>query len=137
MRRTRRKSLDLLLKEINDPHVQENFHRLQRFIRCLFTDGILDPPPEIAAASVTNIITPVVSNPGDIVQSSATIPAGQTLVVDEYASNLFDCLDYSVSIKSETGNGVKCLKLFVVNDDGVLEEQVYACLLYTSDAADE
>lgn|GEM_PF-5704974 len=127
MARTRRKRLDLLLKEITDPYVQENFHRLERYIRCLITEGILDPTPPAAPPTVnTTVITPVVTNPGDTVQSSVTIPAGQTLVVDEVASNSFDCLEYSVSLKYETGSGVKCLKLFAVNDDGVLEEQVFA-----------
>lgn len=113
--------LDLLLKEINDPYVQENFRRLK-----LFLDA-----QELSASggsggsggSSTTII-----NTGTSIweEYNKALPPSVTTIVDTFTLASFKQCEYIVNFKDSASNKEKGLKLSVIKDDGSLKESIYA-----------
>lgn len=112
-------SLDLLLKEINDPYVQENFYRLKLYLQRLQTGG----------TGGTTIINQ--GGGGNAVDSvwekiNKTAPAGSTIVADSNSLSSFRQLEYIINYRNTVTLREKGLKVTVVKDDTVINEQVYA-----------
>jgi hypothetical protein len=65
------KRLDLLIREVEDPHAQENFYRLKNILGDLATNGSIGPtgpqgPPGVAGPSPTTVPKLVVTFDTDI-----------------------------------------------------------------------
>jgi hypothetical protein len=109
--------LDLLLKEIDDLYVQENFRRLKLF---LDTNGVLDPG---TGGGDTNIN---ITNEGLWEEYRRTLPPSSTTIVDTFAMSSFQACEYIVNYEDTTSNKKRGLKLSVIKDDGSLKETVYS-----------
>jgi len=109
-------SLDLLLKEIEDRYVQENFYRLKLYLERLDTGG-------------TTII-----NQGGSGSTGVSVwdkieriaPASSSIIADTLALSSFNQVEYIINYKQVTTKREKGLKVTVVKDDSLIKEQVYA-----------
>jgi len=113
---TRRDRLVLLLKEIDDKFVQENFWRLKLYLEQL----------ETGAGGATTNITNITQADSPWEQVTTMVPASTTQVVDTLALSSFGCLNYVVCMKETGGTKTKMFKLDVRNADTVMNDQVYA-----------
>lgn len=73
------KRLDLLIREVEDPHAQENFYRLKNYIDNLQTSGVVGPagpqgPPGASGTPGTSLV--VTKTAGE------TISAGKAVYLD-------------------------------------------------------
>ena len=109
-------SLDLLLKEIKDPHAQENWYRLKLWLDRLETG-----------------ITTIIQGGGGSVADEAvwekfnrSVPASTTYIADSLALSSFNSLEYIINYKHSVTSKEKSLKMTVVKDDTVLNDSVYA-----------
>lgn len=110
--------LDLLLKEIDDVYVQENFRRLKLFLEAqeLSSSGG-------SSGGVTTIVTGTASLWEEF---NRTITPGSTVIVDTFTMLSFKQVEYIVNFKDTTSSKEKSLKLSVIKDDGSLKDTVYA-----------
>lgn len=110
--------LDLLLKEINDPYVQENFYRLKLYLEQL----------SVGNTTIVEVGGSSGSGTGFSVweKDNVTLPAGITTVVDTIPLASFRQLQYEINYLNTVTNRRKGFKMTVVNDDSTIEEQVYA-----------
>lgn len=115
---TNNTKLDLLLKEIQDPYVQENFYRLKLYIDKLIDDG------QIGVSSGDTIVNQNITATSEWERDVDTIPAGGTLVVDKISLNDFSRIKYLMSFKDASTNSTKGFDLNVQNNNGVLTESV-------------
>jgi hypothetical protein len=113
--------LDLLLKEIEDEYVQENFYRLKLFIDQLIVDGSLggsgagpQGPPGAAGP------------PGDsfFEKTEDIINSGNTNTIDTDLKTSFTRIKYFITAKGLTSGESKGLDLTVQNDAGTITETV-------------
>ena len=113
---TMTRNLDLLLKEIEDEYVQENFYRLKLYLEYLSKNQNITINP------------PGGSLPSDCVWEKFTqsVPASSTVIVDTIPMSNFDKLEYLINYENTLTNRSKGLKLSVVKDDTIIKEQVYA-----------
>jgi len=101
-----------------------------------FLDGVDLSGGGGGSTNVTNIINQSTNN--FTIKNTLMIAPNETLVVDRLSPNSFICLDYLVAFEMPAENAVQTLKMFVGQDDGVYEEQVYAisghdlCILKTT-----
>lgn len=110
-------SIDLLLKEIEDPYVQENFYRLKLYLERLDSGG--------GTGSITqNINVTQSDHPWE--KFTQSISASSTSIVDTIALTAFVKIEYTIEYRDTTTNRVKGLKMSVVKDDTLLKDQVYA-----------
>lgn len=111
------KRYDLLLREVQDPHAQENFWRLRRILDDLGSSGISGPQgpqgdqgPAGADASLT---------------VSVILPASTTTDVDAAVLNSVNCYQYEICLKEQGGNKRKTFNLLVANSSTGLQDQVF------------
>lgn len=110
--------LDLLLKEIQDPYVQENFYRLKLFLQ----------QAKLSGGGVGNVVTNITTSASVWEKAKKTVPASSTTIVESFALSSFRSLEYIINVKDTTSDKEKQLKLSVVKDDGSLKDCVYAIM---------
>lgn len=113
-------NLDLLLKEIEDIYVQENFRRLKLYLDSLIEQGILGVPGN----NIQNI-----NVGGNNVETfwedgSVTIPSSGTLIVDTVPLTSLNRAKYFLNFKGVTTSSTKGLDLTIQNNNGALTEVV-------------
>lgn len=108
--------LDLLLREIDDPYVQENFRRLKQY---------LDENYQGGDTTINQDIT-VIDEESPWIRVSDIVNTSTTSVVDTLALSSFNKIEYIITYKDlVTGEG-KGLNVTVINDNGTIKESVYA-----------
>jgi len=111
--------LDLLLKEIEDEYVQENFYRLKLYLEQL-------------AVGNTTVVNQQVLGPGGEPSTSiwskqtVLLPASSTTIIDTIPLASFGQLEYIINYLNTFTSDKMGLKMTVINDDSTIEEQVYA-----------
>lgn len=108
--------LDLLLKEIEDPYVQENFYRLKQWIEQNNVGG----GGGGGSTSVSNTV--IDADIWD--QFSKPLAISTTNVADTVALVNFVQLDYFLTFKDSVSSKVKTLKLLVLKDDSSIKDQI-------------
>ncbi len=109
-------SLDLLLKEIKDEYVQENFYRLKLWLERLNTGGTT-----IVVGGGSGGSTAAVWE-----KFTRSVPASSTIIADSVALSSFNQIEYIINYKNTSTKREKGLKVTVVKDDTLIKEQVYA-----------
>lgn len=112
--------LDLLLKEIDDAYVQENFRRLKLFLEA----------QDLSASGGSGGSTTTIISGGTSIweEYNKSLPASSTTIVDTFLMSSFKQCEYIVNFKDTASNKEKGLKLSVIKDDGSLKENVYAII---------
>ncbi len=110
------KRLDLLLKEIQDPHAQENFWRIKQYIESLGDGSLVGPPGPQGPQG------PAGAEYWDKFTDSIT--SSNTLTVDTVLLSSFTRIKYFITVKGLTSGNTKGLDLTVQNDAGTLTETV-------------
>ena len=112
--------LDLLLKEIDDAYVQENFYRLKLYLEQL-------------AVGNTTIVEVVGGSSGGAGSSTSIwskktvlVPPTSTVILDSVPLASFGQLEYIINYLNTFTKAKSGLKMTVLNDDSTIEEQVYA-----------
>lgn len=113
--------LDLLLKEIDDKYVQENFYRLKLYLDRLLDDGLLG-----VSGSINN--TTVINNNSVWEEESASVTSSGTLTIDTVPLISFSRIKYYINFKGATTSSTKGIDLTVQNNNGVLTESVSSVL---------
>lgn len=109
--------LDLLLKEIQDPYVQENFYRLKQWIEQNDVGGLSSGD----GGSSNNLII----GDADIWdEQSKSLAASSLNVTDTIPMVAFRQVIYNINFKDSTSETYKSLKLTVTKDDNSLKDQV-------------
>jgi len=109
-------NLDLLLKEIEDPYVQENFYRLKLYLNSL-------------ESGVTTIIRDGTGGTGGVSiweKFTKLVPASSTIIVDSLPLTSFQQVELIINYKQTVTKRSRGLKVSMVKDDTLLEEQIYA-----------
>jgi hypothetical protein len=106
--------LDLLLKEIDDPYVQENFYRLKLYLE----------QTGFQVGDVINNFKEIIGDADIWTRVAGSVSSSGTSAVDTVSKSIFRTLDYNVTIKDTTSNKVKTLKMTVVQDDSGLKDYV-------------
>ena len=124
-----KKRLDLLLKEIADPYVQENFYKLKTYIENLTTSGGgtgtqgLTGPAGPAGLQGPQGIPGVADFFKKITDS---IPAGATKIIDTVPLVNFRLLEYTFRASNSPNTKTKGLKMTVRVTDSTVSDQVYS-----------
>lgn len=111
--------LDLLLKEIDDRYVQENFYRLKLYLEQLNV-GNTTIVETLGGTGGTGSGTSVWS------KTTVLVPASSTVIIDTVPLASFGQLEYIINYLNTFTKGKSGLKMTVINDDSTIEEQVYA-----------
>lgn len=109
-------NLNLLIKEIKDPYVQENFLKLKQFIDCLDLTNVTPTVPGGSGPTLT-------PSPWEVF--ARTIPLSSSAFIETIPLNTFCSLEYIMSFKDQFTNEKKALRMRVVNNNGVIQETVY------------
>ena len=107
---------ELLLKEIKDPYVQENFYRLKLYLERIGA--------QIGSGDTT--INNFLAGTAVWEKFSRTIPASSTLIVDTIPLVSFRSISYIMNTRAPSTDREKNLKMDINKDDSQLKKQVYA-----------
>lgn len=110
------KRLDLFVREIQDPHAQENFWRLKRIFEDISVSGVAGPPGPPGPAGA----------PGEgLTKITVIIPAGATVDIDSNLLSTFNSIEYAITFSD--GSTVRFNK-FQVDKIGTstVQDQVFA-----------
>lgn len=110
------RNLDLLLKEIEDAYVQENFYRLKLYLEYLDKNQSITINPPGGGSDCVCVWE----------KFTRSVPASSTVIVDSLPMSSFDKLEYTMNFENTLTNRSKGLKVSVVKDDTLIKEQVYA-----------
>ena len=111
--------LDLLLNEIDDRYVQQNFYRLKLYLEQLNV-GNTTIVETLGGTGGTGSGTSVWS------KTTVLVPASSTVIIDTVPLASFGQLEYIINYLNTFTKGKSGLKMTVINDDSTIEEQVYA-----------
>lgn len=111
--------LDLLLKEIKDEYVQENFYRLKLYLE------------QLGVGNTTIVNQDVIdsgggSGTGVWTKTTVLVPALSTQIIDSVPLAGFGQLEFIINYLNTFTKDKAGLKMTVINDDSTIEEQVYA-----------
>ena len=112
--------LDLLLKEINDVYVQENFRKLKRYI-----DNLESRLGSGGGDTINNINNTVITSPWSQIVS-VELPVAATTVVHTIAVGSTTCGEYIVCLEEQGGSATKSFKLRYRKTDTDVEDQIYS-----------
>lgn len=115
--------LDLLLKEIRDVYVQENFRKLERYLSNV-EKKIADAGGSSGNTIVNNNNT-FINSPWDQIES-AIISSSSVGVIHSVNVDLTDCGELKVCFKEQGGSGTKSLNIKYRKTDTDVVDQVYA-----------
>jgi len=118
MSKTQFNKLDLLLKEIEDPYVQENFYRLKLFLEA-FDAG--DDTYNV----VTNVVNNIIGSTAIWEKANGTVSASTTSVEDTIPLVDFNSVKYILSFSNGTNSEVKHMEVGVVNLGTSIKDSVY------------
>lgn len=111
--------LDLLMKEVKDEYVQENFRKLKRYLDCIerkIEDG--------GGGDTTNIINNINNSPWSAIDTES-IPASTMEVLDSKVLASTDCGEYKVCIKEQGGSKSKNFNVKYRKTDTDVVDQIY------------
>lgn len=109
--------VDLLLREIKDPYVQENFLKLKQYFSRI--------EQQVNTTINNTFNTGSAASPGVWVQTNDTISALTTKVVDVVPLADFNCIDYIICVRKPDKTAMTHLKLSGYQDDTGLHDNVY------------
>ncbi len=110
-------TLDILLKEIKDPHAQENWYRLKLFLeRLTTTDGVTTIIPGGGGTSTDPVWE----------KFTRVVPGSSTIVADTLLLTAFNQLEHIINFKETVTKVEKGLKMTIVKTDTTLKDSVYA-----------
>ena len=112
--------LSLLIKEVKDEYVQENFLKLKRYLVCL--------EETIGSGGVTNTtnnINNINNSPWDAVLS-VDLPPSVTTTLHSVAIDSTVCGEYKVCLKEQGGTTTKNFNVKYRKTDVDVKDQIYA-----------
>ena len=113
--------LDLLLKEIDDEYVQENFRKLRRYLECLDSGtagprGLQGPAGAPGEDAHADVLGPII------------IPAGDTVAVDSGLFSLYRRANYEIELYNVVNDSFVSFKMSTVKNNADADFNVYAIL---------
>lgn len=115
--------LDLLLKEIKDPYVQENFYKLKSYINNLKTSigtggtgpqGVPGPAGAQGPAGISDFFTKI----------SSSVSSVTTKIIDTVPMTDFRMLEYTLRASNSPNTKTRGLKMIVKVTDTTITDQV-------------
>lgn len=110
--------IELLIAELKDPYIRENFRRLKQILKDL--DSRLEDTGS-SGDIINNLLA--VSTWQKI---SANVATATTAPINEISINDFKTLKYIVSLRDEVDNKTSTFEITIKNENGSLNDTVFA-----------
>lgn len=107
--------LDLLIKQVKDPYVRENFERLQQTIRELVLSG-----------GTTNIFNNITEIEGVAVWEKTTnfVNGSSSKTIDTVALADFKAIKYVITFYNVANSATRSFEMNIVNENGTLKDSI-------------
>ena len=109
-------SLTLLLKEIKDPYIRENFKRLLKEVNDVGTAG--------SVTNITNIVNNIFSAVAVWTKFSDTVNLSSSKVIDSITLGDFNAVKYIITLYNTNEGKSRNFEITVVNSGGTLKDVV-------------
>ena len=111
-------TFELLITQLKDAYVRENFRRIKQIINDLET--------RVDDNSVSDTVINQIVNASVWQRTSGlNAPSSSTTVIDQKNINDFVSMKYVVSIRDNTANKTTAFEILITNENGTLKDSVY------------